>query len=270
MSESLRQRLLVTPGKPVDLSKIDPRDTFDWEKLSAEPELARELVRLDDLQERLWASKGTALLVVLQGIDTSGKDGTIRHVMSAFNPQGCSVVGFGVPTPEELSHDYLWRVHRATPARGTITVFNRSHYEDVLAVRVHELVPKSVWSKRYDQIRRFEDHLAENGTTIIKFFLHISKEEQRERLQARIDVPEKRWKFKTSDLDERKLWDQYIEAYEDALERCSTDAAPWYVIPADRKWFRNLAVAQILAAAMDDLELEYPAPESGIEGVIVE
>lgn len=270
MSTSLRERMLVRPGHPPKLQDVDPRETFGYDKADAEEELERGRVRLESLQERLWAGKGGAVLVVLQGIDTSGKDGTIRHVMAAFNPQSCTVTGFDVPTPEELAHDYLWRVHQPAPARGTIAIFNRSHYEDVLVVRVHDLVPKDVWSQRYEQINRFEEHLAANGTTIVKFFLHISKEEQRERLQARIDTPDKRWKSKSGDLVERKRWDDYIAAYEDVLERCSPRIAPWYIVPADRKWFRNICVAQILAETMDELDLRYPEPEEGIVGTIVE
>jgi PPK2 family polyphosphate:nucleotide phosphotransferase len=267
---SLGQRLRVDPGSQLRLADIDPRATFDHDKATADEQLDALRVRLEELQERLWAGKGGALLVVLQGIDTSGKDGAIRHVMTAFNPQGCNVVGFGVPTPDELAHDYLWRVHRHTPARGGITVFNRSHYEDVLVVRVHDLVPRDVWSRRYDEINAFERHLAANGTTIVKCYLHISNEEQRERLQARIDTPEKRWKFKRGDLEERKRWDDYIAAYEDVLERCSTELAPWYVIPSDRKWFRNVAIASILVETLEGMGLTYPPAEEQIEGLVVE
>ncbi|MDQ3408027.1 MAG: polyphosphate kinase 2 family protein, partial [Chloroflexota bacterium] len=217
-----------------------------------------------------WAGKGGALLIVLQGIDTAGKDGTLRHVMTAFNPQGCSVIGFGVPTEEELAHDYLWRIHRHTPGRGTIAIFNRSHYEDVLVVRVHDLVPAEVWRRRYDQINAFEAQLAASGTTILKFFLWISPEEQRERLQARIDTPDKRWKFERGDIDERKHWDDYRRAYEAALSRCSTDPAPWYVIPSDRKWFRNLAVAEILVDTMEKMDLTYPPADDDIASIVVE
>ncbi|MBA2254160.1 MAG: polyphosphate kinase 2 family protein [Chloroflexi bacterium] len=266
----MRERLLVKPGARPQLASIDPRETFGRERASAEGDLQALRTRLEELQDRLWAGDGGALLVVLQGIDTSGKDGTLRHVMTAFNPQGCTVTLFGVPTPQELAHDYLWRVHQHTPARGTVSVFDRSHYEDVLVVRVHELVPKEVWSRRYDQINRFEEHLAANGTTIVKFFLHISREEQRERLQARIDTPEKRWKFRLGDLDERKRWDEYMAAYEEVLDRCSTEGAPWYIIPADRKWFRNLAVAEILVATLDEMGLSYPPAGEGIVGLVVE
>jgi PPK2 family polyphosphate:nucleotide phosphotransferase len=267
---ALRERLRVPPGRPADLTSIDPAETHGHEKPASAALLDELRGRLESLQERLWASRGDPLLVVLQGIDTAGKDGTIRHVMTAFNPQGCTVTGFGVPTPEELAHDYLWRVHRHTPARGHVAVFNRSHYEDVLVVRVHELVPEEVWRPRYDQINAFEKHLVENGTTILKFFLWISRDEQRERLQARIDEPDKRWKFKRADLEERARWDDYVAAFDEALTRCSTDGAPWYVIPSNRKWFRNVAVAEILVDAMEGLDLRYPPAEEGVESLVVE
>ena len=198
------------------------------------------------------------MLVVLQGIDAAGKDGTIKKVMTAFNPQGSPVTSFKVPSVEELAHDYLWRVHKAMPRKGEIGIFNRSHYEEVLVVRVHGLVPRKVWAERYDQINAFERHLAANGTTIVKFFLAIDKDEQRERFQARYDDPAKRWKFAMGDLEERKRWDAYQAAFDDALSKTSTDAAPWYVIPANRKWFRNLAVASILADTIADLKPRYP------------
>jgi PPK2 family polyphosphate:nucleotide phosphotransferase len=220
---------------------------------------ARQLARLADLQDRLWAEAKRSVLVVLQGIDAAGKDGTINKVMEAFNPQGCPVTSFKVPSAEELAHDYLWRVHRQVPRRGEIGIFNRSHYEDVLVVRVHELVPKSVWSKRYEQINAFERTLSESGTTIVKFFLSIDRDEQRERFQARYDDPTKRWKFSLGDLEERKLWDRYQAAFDEALTRTSTAWAPWYVIPANRKWFRDLAVATILADTLAGLKPAYPA-----------
>jgi PPK2 family polyphosphate:nucleotide phosphotransferase len=266
---SLRQRLLVRPGGSVDLGSFDPEETHGRTKDAAGEELATGLARLEALQERLWASASAPVLIVLQGIDTAGKDGTMRHVMSAFNPQGCRVVGFKVPTPVELAHDYLWRVHQQTPARGEIVIFNRSHYEDVLVVRVHELVGERVWRGRYREINDFERLLTDSGTTIIKLFLYISRDEQRRRLQARIDTPEKRWKFRRADLDEREHWDDYIAAYEEALERCSTETAPWYLIPSDNKWFRNLAVADVVADVLDDLELRLPEAEPGIEEIVV-
>jgi len=268
--DRLGAKLLVKPGSKVDLSKLDPSATFGYSKESAQSVLADGLARLESLQERLWASKAAQILIVLQGIDTSGKDGTVRHVMDAFNAQGCQVIGFGVPTEIEAAHDYLWRHHLATPQKGWLSIFNRSHYESVLVVRVHDLVAKKVWSRRYDQINEWERMLVDEGTTILKFFLHIDRDEQRARLQDRIDTTDKQWKFKMADLKERLLWDEYTAAYEDALSRCSTELAPWYVIPSNRKWFRNLAVAEIVADAMDDLKLTYPKPEPGVEGTVVE
>ena len=254
----LRDQLRAKPGARVRLAKLDHGATFGWDKATAEPELAKQLDRLTELQDRFWAEASRAVLVVLQGIDAAGKDGTIKKVMTAFNPQGSPVTSFKVPSAEELAHDYLWRVHRAVPRKGEIGIFNRSHYEEVLVVRVHGLMPQKVWSTRYDQINAFERHLAANGTTIVKFFLSIDRDEQRDRFQARYDDPTKRWKFSMGDLEERKLWDDYQKAFDDALTKCSTDEAPWYVIPANRKWFRNLAVATILADTIDDLKPRYP------------
>jgi PPK2 family polyphosphate:nucleotide phosphotransferase len=266
--ERLCDLLRVRPGSRVDLGTFDPRETHGH-KEEALHELRDSLAALASLQERLYAGARRAVLVVLQGVDTAGKDGTIKHVMSGLNPQGVTVAPFKVPTPEEAAHDFLWRVHRQTPARGMIAIFNRSHYEQVLVVRVHGLEPEETWRRHYDQINDFERNLAQNGTTILKFFLHISKEEQRQRLQERIDTPEKQWKFRRADLDERKLWDDYQRAYEEALSRCSTTHAPWYLIPADRKWFRNFAVAEILAETLEDLDLRYPDPEPDLKGLIV-
>jgi PPK2 family polyphosphate:nucleotide phosphotransferase len=266
----LRTALRVRPGRRLDLAKIDPAATHGWTKEAAAAELATGLERLTDLQDRLWAEGKHKVLVVLQGIDAAGKDGTLRHVMGAFNPQGCPVSAFKVPSAEELAHDYLWRVHRRAPGKGEIGVFNRSHYEDVLVVRVHEIVPQAAWSRRYDQINAFEKLLADEGTTIVKFFLYIDRDEQRERFQARLDDPTKRWKFRLGDLEERRLWDDYIAAYEDALSRCSTDQAPWYVIPSNKKWFRNLAVSDILADTLDDLDPRYPEPTEDLTGVVID
>jgi PPK2 family polyphosphate:nucleotide phosphotransferase len=268
-TDRLRNALRVRPGRAVDLSRIDPSATHGRERATASAELETGLARLTDLQDRLWAEGRHRVLVVLQGIDAAGKDGTLRHVMGAFNPQGCPVTSFKVPSSEELAHDYLWRVHRRVPGNGEIGIFNRSHYEDVLIVRVHELVPKEVWLRRYDQINAFERLLVEEGTTIVKFFLYIDREEQRERFQARLDDPDKRWKFRLGDLEERKRWDDYIAAFEEALTRCSTADAPWYIIPANRKWFRNLAVADILADTLDDLDPRYPPPPEDLTGVVV-
>lgn len=269
-NERLRDLLRVRPGQKVDLHGFDPNQTRGHHEHDAERELAEGIVRLAELQDRLWAEEKHAVLVVLQGIDCAGKDGTLRHVMGAFNPQGCPVAAFRVPSPEELAHDFLWRIHAHVPAKGEIAIFNRSHYEDVLVVRVHELVAKEVWSRRYDHINAFERMLTDEGTTIVKFFLAIDQDEQRERLQARLDDPTKRWKFRMGDLDERKLWDEYEAAFEEMLERTSTDDAPWYLVPANKKWFRNLAVADILADTIDELNPRYPAGEAVPAGLTID
>jgi PPK2 family polyphosphate:nucleotide phosphotransferase len=221
---------------------------------------------LADLQERLYAEGRRSLLVVLQAIDAGGKDGTITHVFGGLNPAGCRVVSFKVPSEEERSHDFLWRVHAKTPAKGEVVVFNRSHYEDVLVVRVHGLVPEAVWRPRYDTINAFEENLAASGTRIVKLFLHISKEEQAERFQARLDDPSKRWKFRSGDLEERARWDDYNAAFEEALTRTSTLHAPWFVIPADHKWYRNWAVSRILIETLADMDPQYP-PAEDLAGV---
>ncbi|MEJ7747705.1 MAG: polyphosphate kinase 2 family protein [Candidatus Limnocylindrales bacterium] len=254
----LRAELRVRPGHRVRLARLDHGATYGWDKARAESELDKQLDRLADLQDRFWAEARRAVLVVLQGIDAAGKDGTINKVMEAFNPQGCPVTSFKQPSSEELAHDYLWRVHQRVPRKGEIGIFNRSHYEDVLVVRVHDLVPRKVWSKRYDQINAFENMLSESGTTIVKFFLSIDRDEQRERFQARYDDPTKRWKFAMGDLAERSRWDDYQAAFDEALSNTSTEVAPWYVIPANRKWFRNLAVATILAETIAATRPVYP------------
>jgi PPK2 family polyphosphate:nucleotide phosphotransferase len=254
------KRYRVRQGLELDLERFDPDDTtlVKGGKQEARKQLQEIVVRLDDAQERLFAGHERKLLVVLQGMDTSGKDGTVRHVMRGFNPQGTRVVAFRKPSDEELDHDFLWRVHAKVPARGEVAVFNRSHYEDVLVVRVHNLVPKSVWKERYDQINSFERMLFENGTTIVKFFLHIGYDEQRKRLQARLNDPKKCWKFQDGDLEERKFWKDYMRAYEDALVKTSTEWAPWYIIPANQKWYRNHLVGSILVETMDRMHLKYP------------
>jgi PPK2 family polyphosphate:nucleotide phosphotransferase len=267
---SLRDALRVRPGTRVKLARVDPAATHGHTKESAAEELQLGLARLADLQDRLWAEGKHRVLVVLQGMDASGKDGTVKHVMSAFNPMGCFVTSFKVPTPTEAAHDYLWRVHDRVPGNGEIAIFNRSHYEDVLVVRVHDYVPKKVWSRRFDHINAFERLLADEGTTILKFFLLIDRDEQKARLQSRIDDPKKNWKFKLGDLAERKLWDDYLAAYEDVLNRCSTDQAPWYVIPANRNWFRNLAIADILAATLEELDPRYPDPTEDLSQVVID
>ena len=261
---SLRDALRVKPGAKVDLATFDTGATHGRQKEDGQAALAKELERLTKLQDRLWAEQRHRLLIVLQGIDAAGKDGTVRTVMSAFNPMGCPVTSFKVPSPAELAHDYLWRVHPHVPGNGEIAIFNRSHYEDVLVVRVHSFAPKARWSKRYDHINDFERLLVDEGTTILKFFLAISKDEQRQRFQDRVDDPTKRWKFRMGDLEERKLWDDYRAAYEDVLAKTSTKVAPWYLIPADRNWFRNLAVASIVADTLDELDPQYPPVEEGI------
>jgi PPK2 family polyphosphate:nucleotide phosphotransferase len=248
---------------------MDHGATHGWDKERAAPETAGQLERLADLQDRFWAESERAVLVVLQGIDAAGKDGTINKVMEAFNPQGCPVTSFKVPSAEELAHDFLWRVHKAAPRKGEIGIFNRSHYEDVLVVRVHELVPRATWSRRYDQINAFERHLVANGTTVVKFFLAIDRDEQRERFQARYDDPTKRWKFSMGDLEERSRWDAYQAAFDDALTKTSTDRAPWYVIPANHKWFRDLAVATILAETIADLDPRYPPVADDVPAELV-
>ena len=269
-SRPLRELLRVKPGSKVRLADIDPNETHGRDKQSSAADLQTGLDRLTALQDRIWAEQKHPVLIVLQGIDAAGKDGSVKHVMSAFNPMGCAVTSFKVPTPIELGHDYLWRVHQRVPGKGEIAIFNRSHYEDVLVVRVHDIVPKKVWSKRYDQINAFEELLASSGTTIIKFFLWIDRDEQKARFQDRLDDPDKRWKFRLGDLAERKLWDSYVAADEELLRRCSTDSAPWYVIPANRNWFRNLAIADIVADTLDDLNPQYPPSKEDLTGVVVE
>ena len=265
----LGKQLRVKPGGPVELSKRDPGQTFGWEKSAVAKHLEQNTARLAELQFRLFAANQQAVLIVLQGMDASGKDGTVRHVMSGLNPASCRVQSFKVPTALEARHDYLWRIHQVVPARGEIGIFNRSHYEDVLVVRVQELVPKEIWKRRYDQINDFEQMLTENGVTILKFFLHIDKAEQRDRLQARLDDPAKNWKFEHGDLAVRRQWDAYQRAYEDVLSRCSTRWAPWFVVPANKKWFRNLAVSEILRATLEDLHPQFPKPLPGINKIRV-
>jgi PPK2 family polyphosphate:nucleotide phosphotransferase len=262
----------VKPGSKVDLSKIDPASTpgFKGHRKDASERLLELCDRLEVLQESLWAEHQRQVLIVLQGMDTSGKDGTISHVFEGVNPQGVRVVSFKGPSPEELDHDFLWRVHAKVPGRGEIVIFNRSHYEDVLVARVRELVPPGVWRERYDQINDFERLLAKTGTVVLKFFLHISRDEQKERLQARLDDPLKRWKFRKGDLVDRAHWDEYMEAYEAALSRTSQKHALWYVVPADKKWYRNLVVATVLVKALEDLKIRVPEPEEDLKDVVIE
>lgn len=262
----------VQPGSRVDLAQwdADDRTFYDGNKKSARKYLDDLNNRLEELQELLYAENRHRLLIVLQAMDTGGKDGTIRHVFDGVNPQGVKVASFKVPTRIELARDYLWRVHKVVPGNGEIVIFNRSHYEDVLVVRVHELVPPEVWGKRYEQINNFERMLSEEGTTIRKFYLHISKDEQKERLQARLDEPHKNWKFSLGDLKERARWPEYIQAYEDVLSKTSTQWAPWYIIPSNRKWYRNLVIASIMINTLEGLGMSYPQPEDDLEGVVIE
>ncbi len=270
MAKGDARRWRVEPGTEVDLGKIDTRSTdgAPGGKGPTEAVMDDVLHELQGLQERLYADGGQSLLVVLQAIDAGGKDGTIKHVFRGLNPAGCRVVSFKVPSEEERSHDFLWRAHDKVPAKGEVVVFNRSHYEDVLVVRVHDLVPEDVWRPRFDFINDFEANLAAAGTRIVKLYLHISKEEQAERFQARLDDPSKQWKFRKGDLDERARWDDYIAAFEEAITRTSTDCAPWYVVPADRKWYRNWAVSRILVETLEDMDPQYP-PAEDLTGVVI-
>jgi PPK2 family polyphosphate:nucleotide phosphotransferase len=256
--KELAHELAVTAGARFKLASIDPADTHGIDKDGSEDRLEKNCKRLSVLQYQLYAESQRALLVVLQGIDAGGKDGTISHVMTGMNPQGVTVTAFKVPEGAETRHDYLWRVHLAVPEYGKIGIFNRSHYEDVLVVRVHNLVPQAVWSKRYQQINDFERMLSENRVHVVKFLLYISKEEQAKRFRARMEDKTKSWKFSEADVKERGYWDQYIEAYNDALRKCSTPQAPWYVIPANKKWFRNLAVSDILIHTLEGMKMKFP------------
>ena len=263
----LSKELLVRPGAAFKLANFDPAGTHGIEKDAGGRHLQKNLDRLSVLQYLLYAEAKRSLLVVLQGIDAGGKDGTIRHVMSGLNPQGVRVTPFKIPEGAEKRHDFLWRIHQALPEFGQIGIFNRSHYEDVLVVRVHDLVPKSVWSKRYAQINDFERMLSANGVRIVKFLLYIDKDEQARRFRDRLEDKTKNWKFSPADLKEREYWDQYMEAYQDMLHKCSTEEAPWYVIPANKKWFRNLAVSQILCEELDAMKLKYPKPVADLSAI---
>lgn len=259
---SLTRRLRVEPGSTVKLEDIDPGYHGKYaSEADAAGDLAKHLARITDLQRKLYADKGHSLLVVLQGIDGAGKDGTCWHVIAAMDPQGVDVTGFKQPTADERDHDFLWRIHPHAPGKGRVAVFNRSHYEDVLVVRVHGLAPKHVWKARYDHINEWERLLAtQNNTTVLKFFLYISKDEQLARFKERLDDPNRQWKISATDYSERDLWDDYIQAFEAALSRCSTKHAPWFVIPSNHKWFRNLAVSKIIADTLEDMALKLPEP----------
>ncbi|HEY8144577.1 MAG TPA: polyphosphate kinase 2 family protein [Kofleriaceae bacterium] len=263
-------RYTVAPGSKVDLGRWDPDDDGGLEKgKQADKLLGKDIDRLCLLQEKLYAEGRRALLIVLQAMDTGGKDGTVKHVFHGVNPTGCRVTGFKAPSEEELAHDFLWRIQKAVPRYGEIGIFNRSHYEDVLVVRVRELVPRPVWSARYERINAFEKELVDSGIEVLKFFLHISKDEQKERLEARLADPTKRWKFDEGDLVERKRWDAYQKAYADALARCSTEHAPWIVVPANRKWFRNLVVARAIVEKLESMKPKPRQPKADLSSVVV-
>ena len=265
-------RYLVQPGEKIKLSNWNPNDAseFKGNKEQGLVEIQKLNRRLEELQEILFAEHKHKVLIILQAIDTGGKDGVIRHVFEGVNPQGTRVANFKEPSAAESDHDYLWRVHREVPAKGELVIFNRSHYEDVLVVRVHELVPADVWKQRFDQIIDFEQMLSENGTTILKFYLHIDRDEQKNRLQARLDNPNKRWKFRLGDLQERKLWPEYMQAYEDVLNKTSTAVAPWYIVPANHKWYRNLVISSILVDTLAGLKMKFPEPEENLDGIVIE
>ena len=265
---SYRKKFVVEPGEKVHLNKIDPSYTGKHESHEkAMPTILEHVARMDKLQYLLYADGDQSLLVVLQALDAAGKDGVVRHLFSGMNPQGTSVFGFKQPSKDEAAHDFLWRAHQRTPGKGEVVIFNRSHYEDVLVVRVHKLAEKSVWSKRYDLINDFEKMLSSNGTRVLKFFLHISPEEQLARFKQRLDDPARNWKITDADYSERELWPKYIEAYEDALELTSTKHAPWYVIPANHKWFRDLAISEIIADTLDDMGLKLPPTHVDMEEI---
>lgn len=270
LAERILEGMRVRPGQRVRLDQIDPDDNLGLDKDRAAALLERNRARMAELHELLWADDTRALLVVLQGMDTSGKDGLIRHVMTGLNPQGCKVVSFKVPSDEERDHDFLWRVHKRVPAKGEIGIFNRSHYEGVLAERVLGIVPPSVWRQRYNQINEFEELLEESGTHVVKFFLHISRDEQKARLEARLADPTKNWKFSLHDLDTRKRWDDYRAAFEDLLTKCSAHRAPWYVIPANRKWVRNLAASTIILRELESMRLRWPKPRLDVGSIRID
>jgi PPK2 family polyphosphate:nucleotide phosphotransferase len=264
-----RKKFIVEPGAKVHLSKIDP--SYKGKHKSHEkslPEIQKNVERMDKLQYLLYADGNQSLLIVLQALDAAGKDGVIRHVFGGMNPQGTFVFGFKQPSKEEAAHDFLWRAHLRTPGKGEVVIFNRSYYEDVLVVRVHKLVERSVWSKRYDLINDFETMLSRNNTTMLKFFLHISREEQLARFKQRLDDPARHWKISDGDYSEREFWPKYVDAYEDAITLTSTKRAPWYIIPANHKWFRNLAVSQIIADTMDEMGLKLPPTHVDIRAIL--
>ena len=264
-------RYRILSGTRLKLADWDPNDKseFPRSKKEGRQHLLELNTELEALQELLYAEHKHQMLIVLQAMDTGGKDGTIRHVFEGVNPSGVRVASFKVPSNDELDHDYLWRVHKQTPRKGEIVIFNRSHYEDVLVVRVHNLAPENVWRKRYNQIIDFERLLSEEGSTILKFFLHINKAEQKSRLQARLDESRKRWKFSLGDLEERKLWVEYMKSYEETISRTSTDWAPWYIVPSNRKWYRNLVIAKIIIETLKNLDMKFPQPQENLDQIII-
>ena len=266
----MKAALRVDPGTPARIGERDARDTLGLDKAGGKEQLGKLNAKLDLLQRRLYAEGTRSVLLVLQGLDASGKDGVIRSVFTGVSPQGCRVVSFKAPTSHELGHDYLWRVHAQLPGRGELGVFNRSHYEDIVAVRMWDLAPEAVWRRRGGHIREWERMLTDEGITIVKVFLNVSKDEQRQRLQERIEDPEKRWKFRREDLEARRRFDEYIAAYEDAITETSTDWAPWYVVPADRNWVKAVAVAELVVDELERLDPRFPEPDPGIESLVVE
>lgn len=262
------QPLTIPSGDKIRLKNFDPADTGKYkQKSDAEAETRENAKKIGELVYRLYAEKQQSVLVVLQGIDTAGKDGATRAILDEVNPLGICLAAFKRPTEEELGHDFLWRIHKQVPGKGEMCIFNRSHYEDVIVVRVHDLVPKKVWKERFEQINSFEKFLALSGTKVLKFFLHISKEEQKARLKARLVDPTKRWKFSVGDLEERKFWDQYIDAFDDALTKCNTDHAPWHIVPADHKWYRNLIISREVRKALEELNPQFPQHVEGIDKI---
>jgi PPK2 family polyphosphate:nucleotide phosphotransferase len=257
------------PGKKISLKDYDPDFHGDFDKETAIAETDQLQEKMQDLQSKLYAEGNQSLLVVLQAMDTGGKDGAIKKVFEGINPQGVYVSAFKTPTLLEMAHDFLWRIHSQVPPKGYIGIFNRSHYEDVLVVRVNNLVPKKVWEKRYDHINHFEQLLADNGTRILKFFLHISKDEQKKRLQSRLDNPDKNWKFSAGDLPVREQWSAYMQAYEAALTRCNTEYAPWYIVPANRKWYRDWFITRTIVETLEDMKPAYPPPEEGLDKIVI-
>jgi PPK2 family polyphosphate:nucleotide phosphotransferase len=264
-----KQQARVPVGERIELDHYDPGYTGEVSKKEIRAQVKANVRRMAELQETMFAQGKHSMLIVLQAMDAGGKDSTIRHVMDGFNPQGCHVVGFGVPTELERDHDFLWRIHQHTPPRGHVTIFNRSHYEDVLVVRVNKLVPKSVWQARYDHINAFEKLLADSGVTILKFYLHISKDEQKERFQERLDRKEKNWKFNPGDLKTRERWDDYMEAFEDVFAQCNHPWAPWYIVPANHKWYRNWVVSSAIVETMEKMGLEYPPAPEGLDKIVL-